>query len=170
MFDRKTYMAIWRTNNRENIRQYDSSQWHYRQERKFGVSYPTFWLCDICSKPISGHNLVLDHNHITNEFRGWLCVWCNATLGTIEKIGFSQFGAYLFKWAVFTPREKSRSESRGTWLYWRLARAIRLLQRLLEKKPSAFTRKGWRGIPSVDSYRPGQGSTQISRRLKAQES
>ncbi len=31
-----------------------------RIEEKFGVSYPTWWLCDICSKPISGNKILRD--------------------------------------------------------------------------------------------------------------
>jgi len=66
-------------------------------ETSFNISYPTFWLCDICSNPISGKNLCLDHDHKTESFRGWLCRPCNLTLGRLENIGVTLFGAYLSK-------------------------------------------------------------------------
>src|SRR6266581_2094407 len=62
-------------------------------ERKFNVSYPTWWLCDICSKPISAFKyhgeyqcaINLDHNHETGLFRSWLCFKCNSQLGWLQK-------------------------------------------------------------------------------------
>src|SRR5437899_3298426 len=38
--------------------------------KKFGASYPTWWLCDLCNRPIFGKNLHLDHDHKTGKFRG----------------------------------------------------------------------------------------------------
>lgn len=39
--------------------------------------------CEIC-----GHvrNLRYDHDHVTGQFRGWLCNWCNLALGWWEKM------------------------------------------------------------------------------------
>lgn len=38
--------------------------------------------CELCHKP-EGIKLVADHNHITNQFRGWLCRNCNSGLGLL---------------------------------------------------------------------------------------
>jgi hypothetical protein len=37
--------------------------------------------CELCG---CKQNLVFDHNHKTETFRGWLCDPCNRSLGTIE--------------------------------------------------------------------------------------
>lgn len=37
--------------------------------------------CDCCSKITEPSLLFLDHNHITHEFRGWLCRSCNSGIG-----------------------------------------------------------------------------------------
>lgn len=38
--------------------------------------------CYCCNKYSS--NLILDHDHITNEFRGWLCKSCNVGIGHLQ--------------------------------------------------------------------------------------
>lgn len=44
--------------------------------------------CQMCGKSQqeNGQNLCLDHDHVTGEFRGWLCTSCNISLGHYEKI------------------------------------------------------------------------------------
>lgn len=42
-------------------------------------------VCVYCQKETK--NLVFDHNHLTNEFRGWLCDPCNRAIGTLESRG-----------------------------------------------------------------------------------
>jgi hypothetical protein len=66
------------------------------REAKFGVVYPTWWLCDCCSNPISyrKREIRLDHDHVTGLFRGWLCVYCNAGVGFYEVNG-EMFQKYL---------------------------------------------------------------------------
>lgn len=58
------------------------------REKKFGVSYPTWWLCDICSVPISFSKgeIHLDHDHKTNLFRSWLCRTCNLGVGYLNTV------------------------------------------------------------------------------------
>ena len=79
---------LWRLNNPEKVRQ--SSKWSCLRRKdkltlaQFGVERPTFWLCDICNKPISGRSLHLDHDHKTRLFRGWLCYRCNVNFGWFE--------------------------------------------------------------------------------------
>ena len=40
---------------------------------------PKLIICPICDKET--HKVVLDHNHSTGKFRGWLCNDCNNALG-----------------------------------------------------------------------------------------
>jgi len=49
-----------------------------------GITYkaPEGSVCAICNKSQTENNkLVFDHNHITNEFRGYCCNSCNRSLG-----------------------------------------------------------------------------------------
>ena len=49
----------------------------HRENRK-----PDHLRCPICHNHVSGSkNIVLDHDHDTDEFRGWLCNDCNNGLG-----------------------------------------------------------------------------------------
>jgi hypothetical protein len=41
---------------------------------------PEGQVCEICNKTT---NIVFDHNHNTNIFRGWLCNTCNISLGSL---------------------------------------------------------------------------------------
>ena len=38
-------------------------------------------VCDCCRK--ESHTLVLDHDHSTNLFRGWVCYRCNSGIGSL---------------------------------------------------------------------------------------
>ena len=46
-------------------------------------AYPVTNHCEICKRRFSETALkpVADHNHTTNQFRGWLCQSCNTALG-----------------------------------------------------------------------------------------
>lgn len=39
--------------------------------------------CDCCGKLTEPTKFHLDHNHVTHEFRGWLCRPCNVGLGQL---------------------------------------------------------------------------------------
>ncbi|MBS0599582.1 MAG: hypothetical protein JSR92_20185 [Proteobacteria bacterium] len=41
--------------------------------------------CECCGKPPSGKfkHLALDHDHVSNKFRGWLCNGCNRAIGIL---------------------------------------------------------------------------------------
>ena len=42
-------------------------------------------VCAICeNKCPTGYNLAIDHNHITGEIRGLLCINCNGGLGNFK--------------------------------------------------------------------------------------
>jgi len=45
-------------------------------------SPPTSEFCECCGKS-SNKPLCLDHDHITEEFRGWLCEACNLGIGRL---------------------------------------------------------------------------------------
>jgi hypothetical protein len=53
--------------------------------------------CDCCSK--EGHTLILDHDHDTNLFRGWLCYRCNSGIGQLgdDIAGLEKALSYLRK-------------------------------------------------------------------------
>ena len=89
------YFKAWRLKNSEKVKAYDREQYRKNPERlkvlvkalrekKYGVSYPTWWLCDVCNIPISGFELCLDHNHKAGRFRGWVCRRHNTGLGSFH--------------------------------------------------------------------------------------
>jgi hypothetical protein len=42
-------------------------------------------LCEICGgPPREGYRLHFDHDHETDEFRGWICFTCNTALGLVK--------------------------------------------------------------------------------------
>mgnify|MGYP003656877948 CR=1 FL=1 len=53
--------------------------------------------CDCCSK--EGHTLILDHDHDTSLFRGWLCYRCNSGIGQLgdDIAGLEKALSYLRK-------------------------------------------------------------------------
>jgi transcription elongation factor Elf1 len=52
---------------------------------KYGVVYPEIVDCQICGREISGSQVCLDHDHKTDQFRGWLCAICNVRLEWFER-------------------------------------------------------------------------------------
>jgi hypothetical protein len=51
--------------------------------------------CVICD---SKENLVFDHDHDKEVFRGWLCDPCNRSLGTLESRGGSDWLKKIIKY------------------------------------------------------------------------
>lgn len=47
-------------------------------------SRPCPALCECCGGPPNGKkSMALDHDHLTGEFRGWLCATCNHAIGML---------------------------------------------------------------------------------------
>lgn len=68
---------------KENLR-----AWNLR--RRFGIFVDEYdkmlqnGVCAVCGKTsLDGRRLAVDHNHITGEIRGLLCVSCNRALGLV---------------------------------------------------------------------------------------
>lgn len=64
---------------------YGNIQWRCRvalnaKRRKYSLDnfYKSNGICEICN---SKNSVLIDHNHDTNIFRGWLCHRCNSLLG-----------------------------------------------------------------------------------------
>lgn len=54
--------------------------------KELGISYiaPNETLCSVCNKSASpGNNIVFDHCHTTNIFRGYCCNSCNRSIGVL---------------------------------------------------------------------------------------
>ncbi len=56
----------------------------FKALRRKGVKRPQKTKCWLCDKEIEGHAIKEDHDHLSGEFRGWLCNSCNAGLGFVE--------------------------------------------------------------------------------------
>lgn len=80
----RTNVGKWQSENREK---YNASA---RKGRRKYLGYPIPDYdppgnCEICPSTDSGKNdWNLDHNHVTNKFRGWLCSRCNGALGMFK--------------------------------------------------------------------------------------
>jgi len=79
---------LWRAINPDKVR-----QMHLKYD--YGISVEEFesqWKkqngkCAICVNPLEKrHNHAVDHDHLTNKFRGLLCNACNLFLGRYEKM------------------------------------------------------------------------------------
>lgn len=66
----------WREKNKEHCRA--------RDRRRKGMPAPTRsepTHCESCGDLPDRDTLCMDHNHLTGEFRGWLCHRCNSGIG-----------------------------------------------------------------------------------------
>src|ERR1700687_186996 len=90
---RKITQDKWKKNNPEKVRLLKLASRRrrpdgYREADRRRSGVPTLngetktGKCPLC--PFVG-KLVLDHNHVTGKFRGWVCSACNRFLGFLEK-------------------------------------------------------------------------------------
>jgi hypothetical protein len=57
-----------------------------KKAKELGILYtaPKDTICGICNKPASkGNNIVFDHCHLSNTFRGYCCNSCNRSMGVL---------------------------------------------------------------------------------------
>ena len=57
-----------------------NAQNRLRKQLKKDNPLPLDNACELCGKT-TDRSLMLDHDHVTGEFRGWLCHDCNTALG-----------------------------------------------------------------------------------------
>jgi len=67
----------------ESSRKYILSQYDLTQEDYDFMLSKQKCLCAICEGDNNGKNLVVDHDHCTDEVRGLLCHGCNSGLGLL---------------------------------------------------------------------------------------
>lgn len=54
----------------------------YRRVELAGRPRPE--VCEICSRPPGKRGMQFDHDHVTGQFRGWICANCNVALGLVN--------------------------------------------------------------------------------------
>lgn len=59
---------------------------YWRKYRGYpDAARPAPELCELCGDlPTHGKSLCSDHDHVTNQWRGWLCQKCNTGLGMFK--------------------------------------------------------------------------------------
>ena len=62
--------------------------------RKYGVGKPPSGMCEICKVKRAK---VIDHDHVTGEVRGYLCIICNVWLAVYENQDFMANAAEYVK-------------------------------------------------------------------------
>ena len=82
----------WKSKNREKARA-SNRAYHaakprsilaaHRRRKYPKPSRPEPEACEMCEKPSLGKSLNLDHCHVSERFRGWLCWGCNVALGKL---------------------------------------------------------------------------------------
>lgn len=84
-------MKKWREKQTITMTKHQGSIWE--SCRTYKLDFEPVWehfqttnnQCEICGMtPPNGRRLVLDHNHATGEFRGFLCSHCNTAIGLLR--------------------------------------------------------------------------------------
>ena len=86
---RRVSMRLWRKRHPEEMKRRDRDA---RYRREYGITLVEYdqmlaeqgGVCAICKKEPDGRRLSVDHDHVTGEVRGLLCVRCNSFLGYYE--------------------------------------------------------------------------------------
>lgn len=58
-------------------------KWSHKKKGYPTPTRPSIGICECCGRPQGRKILALDHDHVTNAFRGWLCDQCNTALGLV---------------------------------------------------------------------------------------
>lgn len=76
---------LWKNGISNNINKYMKNYRKYNNEIKAGRKQPD--QCEICGVFARDfkRGLCYDHDHISGEFRGWICTRCNTTLGLVKE-------------------------------------------------------------------------------------
>jgi hypothetical protein len=53
-------------------------------KRERNADRPRPLVCEVCGNPPNKKGLHFDHDHMTGQFRGWLCFRCNLALGNVH--------------------------------------------------------------------------------------
>ena len=101
---RRETADAWRARNKDRVREV-AAAWHQRNKEHVSARTATNYrkrlaasraafpsppaVCECCGLPPSGKTpqsskLHFDHCHVTGKFRGWLCMYCNLTLGLMN--------------------------------------------------------------------------------------
>ena len=57
--------------------------------------YPVDGKCELCGYGGSKKQLHMDHDHLTGQFRAWLCSNCNAKIAWVERVGLGAVNQFL---------------------------------------------------------------------------
>lgn len=97
----------WRTAHPIENREYHRKYYRNGVLKKYGMTEDDYQrqlrlqggVCDICKQPSRGERLVVDHDHVTGDFRGLLHTSCNVAIGLLRDDPFVVEGAlkYLLK-------------------------------------------------------------------------
>lgn len=88
---------LWRNENKDKVKQHSKTSRHNKLQSKYGVSFEDACSvlqeqdgqCAICEKEVSfdaddrRDKPHVDHDHVTGQFRGLLCLTCNVGLGML---------------------------------------------------------------------------------------
>jgi hypothetical protein len=74
----------WARRNKKRVQLTERARLLRKQEQAAGRPRPEG--CDVCGKVVgSGKGkIAFDHDHVTGQFRGWLCATCNLALGCVK--------------------------------------------------------------------------------------
>lgn len=74
-----------------------ATEYAWRRNRFPAPTRASTGICECCGRRENRRTLSLDHNHLTGEFRGWLCNRCNCGIGLLDDTlgGLLRAVAYL---------------------------------------------------------------------------
>ena len=78
---KESVLAKSRVYYRKNAHKWKGYSWRKRRLPEPTRERPA--ACECCGRPEGRKALALDHCHKTNQFRGWLCDYCNTAIGAL---------------------------------------------------------------------------------------